>query len=288
MAKRKINAKMLLLAGEDAHLQTKSKVSHANIDGESFVAIDVEKIKNNPMQPRMHIDKEELDDLMRSIKLHGLIQPISVIQVNDEKYILKAGQRRWLAHKALGLKSINAIVQEEKSLTTIESNKALFEIAVMENTHRENLNPLELALSLRQAIDKNLYKNREELAQALSKSKSYITKIMKVLSLEDTIIEDLRKNKSTNDIEALYEIQRIKDKKHQINIYFDFISKKIDRKKLREINKTKVSHANILKDYQWTKNTKKMTLSLDISKLDNQKRESISREIESLLGKYFD
>jgi len=185
MAKRKINAAMILAAGEDAHLQTKEKVSHAKpIDGETFLELDVKHIENNPMQPRMHIEPEQLKDLARSIKLHGLIQPIAVIRVGEDKYILKAGQRRWLAHKELGFKTIKAIVQEETILPKKENEKALFEIAVMENTQRDSLNPLELALSLRQAMDKGLYKNLEELALALSKSKSYVSKVLKVLSLE--------------------------------------------------------------------------------------------------------
>ena len=72
-----------------------------------------------------------------------------------------------------------------------ERDKALFEIAVMENTQRNNLNPLELALSLRHAMDKKLYKNMDELANTLGKSKSYISKVLKVLALEDEIIEDI-------------------------------------------------------------------------------------------------
>jgi len=231
MAKRKINAAMILAAGEDAHLQTKEKVSHAKlIDGETFLELDVNHIENNPMQPRMYIEPEQLKDLARSIKLHGLIQPIAVIRVGEDKYILKAGQRRWLAHKELGLKTIKAIVQEETILPKKENEKALFEIAVMENTQRDSLNPLELALSLRQAMDKGLYKNLEELALALSKSKSYVSKVLKVLSLEDKIIKDLSQNKSINDIESLYEIQKIEDKKEQVSVYFDFVAKKLDRK----------------------------------------------------------
>ena len=243
MAKRKINAAMILAAGEDAHLQTKEKVSHAKpIDGESFIELDVGSISNNPMQPRLHIDQDELDELARSIKLHGLIQPIAVIKVGEGEYILKAGQRRWMAHKQLGLKKIKAIVQEETILPKKESEKALFEIAVLENTQRDNLNPLELALALRNAMDKKLYKNLDELSDALGKSKSYISKVMKVLQLDDEIIKDLAKNRTTNDIETLYEIQKISDKKEQVGVYRDFVEKKLDRKAIREINK-KVSHA---------------------------------------------
>ncbi|HHD80507.1 MAG TPA: ParB/RepB/Spo0J family partition protein [Campylobacterales bacterium] len=285
MAKRKINAAMILAAGEDAHLQTNEKVSHAKpIDGETFLELNVEDIKNNPMQPRLHIDEEELKGLARSIKLHGLIQPIAVIKVGQSDYILKAGQRRWLAHKQLGLPTIKAIVQEETILPKKESDKALFEIAVLENTQRDNLNPLELALSLRQAMDKKLYTNMEELSQALGKSKSYVSKVMKVLSLEDEIIKDLSKNKSTNDIEALYEIQKIKDVKEQSRVYFDFIVKKLDRKALRELNKKEVSHAKV--PYKIENRAKKVKVEFDVSILKDSDIKKINEEIEEVLKKY--
>jgi ParB family chromosome partitioning protein len=285
MAKRKINAAMILAAGEDAHLQTNEKVSHAKpIDGETFLELNVEDIKNNPMQPRLHVDEEELKELARSIKLHGLIQPIAVIKVGQSEYILKAGQRRWLAHKQLGLPTIKAIVQEETILPKKESDKALFEIAVLENTQRDNLNPLELALSLRQAMDKKLYTNMEELSQALGKSKSYVSKIMKVLSLEDEIIKDLSKNKSTNDIEALYEIQKIKDVKEQVRVYFEFITKKLDRKALRELNKKEVSHAKV--PYKIENRAKKVKVEFDVTTLKDSDIKKINEEIEEVLKKY--
>ena len=289
MAKRKINAAMILAAGEDAHLQTKEKVSHAkSIDGETFLQLDVESIKNNPMQPRLHIDESELKDLTRSIKLHGLIQPIAVIKVGDDEYILKAGQRRWLAHKDLGLKKIKAIVQEETILPKKESDKALFEIAIMENTHRDNLNPLELALSLRQAMDKKLYKNLEELSVALSKSKSYVSKVLKVLALAEEIIDDLSKNKSTNDIESLYEIQKIKDIKEQVRVYFDFIAKRIDRKGLRELNKTKNKVAHAKQPFSFTNRAKTVKLEFDTSKLTDKEIKDIQVELHAVIDRYFD
>ena len=276
---------MILAAGEDAHLQTKEKVSQAKlIDGEQFLELNIEDIKNNPMQPRIHINETELKDLARSIKLHGLIQPIAVIKVGENEYILKAGQRRWLAHKELGLKTIKAIVQEETILPHKESEKALFEIAVMENTHRDNLNPLELALSLRQAMDKKLYKNLEELALALSKSKSYVSKVLKVLSLEDEIIKDLSNNKSTNDIESLYEIQKIKDAKKQISVYFDFVGKKLDRKALREMNKVKVSHAKSKTVFE--NRGKMLKLQIDMTELTVQEMKMLEAEMKTLLKKY--
>jgi len=286
MAKRKINAAMILAAGEDAHLQTNDKLSHSkSIDGESFVQLNVDEIINNPMQPRLHIAEEELKELIRSIKLHGLIQPIAVIKAGKQ-YILKAGQRRWLAHKELGLKTIKAIVQEETILPQNENEKALFEIAVIENTQRDNLNPLELALSLRQAMDKKLYKNLEELSLALGKSKSYISKVLKILSLEDEIINDLTKNKSTNDIESLYEIQKIKNPKEQIETYFDFVNKKIDRKDLRLKNKQKVAHAK-KEPYKIETKAKKVKIEFDISSFSENTISEVNNKIEEILQEYF-
>jgi len=284
MAKRKLNASMMLKAGENAHLQTSSKVSQEKLLEDEFLEIDVDKIENNPMQPRLHIASQELDELARSIVLHGLIQPIALIEVSKERYILKAGQRRWMAHKQLGMKTIKAIVKKEEFSKQEMNDKILFEIAVIENTQRDNLNPLELALSLRQAMDKKLYSNLEELSLALGKSKSYVSKVLKVLLLEDEIIQHLSMNKPTNDIEALYEIQKIKESKKQIETYFDFVHKKINRQDIRAMNKPKVSQEKLR--YEFSYKSKRSTLDFDSSKFSKETVEKIQRELEEVLNRY--
>jgi ParB family chromosome partitioning protein len=275
---------MMLKAGKNAHLQTHSKVSQEKLLQEKFLEIDVEKIENNPMQPRLHIATEALEELSRSIVLHGLIQPIAVIEVGKDKYILKAGQRRWMAHKLLGKKTIKAIVKKEKFAKQEMNDKALFEIAVMENTQRDNLNPLELALSLRQAMDKKLYANLESLSLALGKSKSYVSKVLKVLLLEDEIIQDLSKHKRTNDIEALYEIQKIKESKKQIETYFDFVHKKLNRQDVRNISKAKVSQEKL--SYEFSYNPKRSKLEFDSSRFTRERVEKIQGELEEVLKRY--
>jgi len=285
LAKRKINAAMILAAGDDAHLQTNDNVSQAKLlDGEAFLDLNINDIENNPMQPRIHILEDELDELARSIKLHGLIQPIAVIKIGKDNFILKAGQRRLLAHKKLGLKKIKAIVEDRKILINKIDEKALFEIAIMENTHRERLDPLEFALSLQQAMDKKLYKNLDELSTVLSKSKSYISKAMKVLRLNDEIIQDLAKNKSTNDVESLYEIQKIEKKEKQLSVYFDFINKKIDRADIRQMNKKKVSQAKL--PYSIKSNSKSIKLDIDVREFTDREKASFNKELERLLKKY--
>ena len=285
MAKRKINAAKLMAAGEDAHLQTQEyeEVSHAKlIDGEEFLEISVDSIENNPMQPRIVIDKEELQLLADSISAHGLIHPISVMKTTDGKYILKAGQRRWLAHKLLNKKSVKAIV--ESVLSNNISDRHLFEIAIAENMQRDNLDPLEFALSLQHAMSKKLYTSMEELGSKLNKSKSYVSKALKVLILDKEILEDLEKNKSTSDIELLYEIQKIADKKQQIKVYFDYLNGDITRAGVRELNKKKVSHAKLKYEIKATK--KKIVFNADLVDVDDATKVLIQEELQAIIDKY--
>jgi len=285
MAKRKINAAKLMAAGEDAHLQTQEfeEVSHAKlIDGEEFLEINVDSIANNPMQPRIAIDQEELQLLADSISAHGLIHPISVMKTRDGEYILKAGQRRWLAHKLLKKKNIKAIV--ESVISGNISDRHLFEIAIAENMQRDNLDPLEFALSLQHAMSKKLYTSMEELGSKLNKSKSYISKALKVLTLNQEILDDLEKNKSTSDIELLYEIQKIADVKQQVNVYFDYLNGNITRMGVRALNKKKVSHAKLKYEIKATK--KKIIFNADLEDVDEDTRVAIQEELQVIIDKY--
>jgi len=264
-----------------------TEVSHAKvIQSESFEEINVDEIINNPLQPRLHIDEKDLSDLAKSIASHGLIQPISVTK-KDTKYILQAGQRRWLAHEKLGLKTIKAIVHEESTLVQPENEKSLFEIAIIENTQRENLDPLEFAMSLKNVMDKKLYKNKRELSSAVGKSASYIGKILNMLALDDKIIKDLSTNKSTNDVESLYEIQKITDKKEQVNVYFDFVKNKIDRKGLRELSRSKKNLPHIDRRYKFSNRAKVVKLEYDTSKLTDEQIQDINADLNEVLKKYF-
>jgi len=263
------------------------EVSHAKaIESEVFAEINVDEINNNPLQPRLHIDEKDLGDLTKSIEAHGLIQPISVIK-KDTKYILQAGQRRWLAHKKLGLKTIKAIVHIESTLTQTENEKSLFEVAIIENTQRENLDPLELALSFHLALDKKFYKNREELSVMVGKSPSFVGKVLKVLELDDKIIKDLKSNKSINDVESLYEIQKITDKKEQVKVYFDFIAKKINRKGLRESRRLKKDRIDPKVGYRYTGRAKKVGVEFDTTGLTDAEISTIKNELDEVLKRYF-
>ncbi len=264
-----------------------NKISHAIVfDSESLAEIDVDKIRNNPLQPRLHVDDKSLDELAKSIQRQGLIQPISVIK-KDDHYVLQAGQRRWLAHKKMGLKKIKAIISKESTLTKNEDEKSLFEIAISENIQREDLDPLELAISLQNVLDKKLYKNREMLSKVIGKSASYVGKVLKILALDSEIIEDLKMNKSVNDIESLYEIQKISDKKEQKRVYDDFVTKKIDREGLRELSRSKKDTKEKKVPYSFENRAKNVKFQYDTSTLTDEEIRNINKELVEVLDKYF-
>jgi hypothetical protein len=125
----------------------------------------------------------------------------------------------------------------------------------------------------------------EELALALGKSKSHISKVLKVLSLQEKIIHDLAKNKSTNDIESLYEIQKIKDAQEQVDVYFDFVAKKLDRKALRERNK--VANPKPKTPYAFSRKAHATRLELDLRSLDMEARQKLHSELEAVIQKYY-
>jgi len=264
-----------------------TKLSHAkSARAETLAEIDVDAIINNPQQPRfLNLEDKDLKDLASSIEQQGLIQPITVI-TKDDKYILQAGQRRWLAHKLLGRKTIQAIVHQGSTFGKNKNEKDLFEVAIIENIQRKNLVPLELSMSMQQALDKKLYKNKEELSAALGKSSSYIGKVLKILALDNTILTDLKMNKSINDVESLYELQKIKDPRKQISTYFDFLHKKIDRNGIRELTKSKKDVSNKKGLYKFTGRAKVLKLELDTTSLTDKKIQEMKHELEEVLKKY--
>ncbi len=148
--------------------------------------IPVEKIKINPYQPRKNFNEEAINELAASIKKHGLMQPVIVIEENDE-FILVAGERRLRAVKSLGQKEIKAIISD------ISLNE-LREYALIENIQREDLNPIEIAASLQALIEEHGY-THEILAKNIGKSRSYITNILRLLNLPDFVKEKVAQNK---------------------------------------------------------------------------------------------
>lgn len=148
--------------------------------------ISIDKIYTNPNQPRKNFDKESLNELAESIKLHGLIQPIIVNQM-DNGYMIIAGERRFRACKICGLKEIDAIVKQY-------SNKLVAEIAIIENLQREDLNPVEVAKGIKQLMEEYGL-TQEKVSERLGKSRSAIANSLRILSLYPEVLDLIEKGK---------------------------------------------------------------------------------------------
>ena len=141
--------------------------------------IDISKISPNKQQPRKNFNEKEMQELSNSIKNQGLIQPIVVREVDNNVYEIIAGERRWRACQLAGLHSVNCVV-----MGVAEEN--VYEIALIENIQRENLNVVEEAKAYKNLIKLNNLKN-EELAKKLGKSSSHISNLIRILELDDEI-----------------------------------------------------------------------------------------------------
>ena len=149
-----------------------------NIKEKSSILIDINLIKSNEGQPRKSFDDEKILELAESIKSNGIIQPLILKKVDDE-YIIVAGERRWRAAKAIGLKEVPAIVM---NLT----EKQVLEISLIENIQREDLNSIEEALAYKKLIsDFNL--TQEELSKRIGKSRVTITNTLRLLNLSEDV-----------------------------------------------------------------------------------------------------
>lgn len=142
------------------------------------VVLKTSQIEPNKDQPRKSFDNEKIDELAASIKQYGIIQPI-IVSKKDDYYQIIAGERRWRAAKKAGLKEVPVVIKEY-------TEREIAEISLIENIQREDLNPIEEALSYKQLIDD--YKlTQEELSQRVSKSRTVITNAMRLLKLDKEV-----------------------------------------------------------------------------------------------------
>lgn len=171
-------AKKALGRGLSAIIDDVENAYRQDIDDSSELIreIDVDLISPNPYQPRTYFSEDALNELSESIKKHGLLQPIIVIK-KDNNFVLLAGERRLRATKIAGFKTIKAIIAD------IES-KNLRELALIENIQREDLNPIELAISYKELIEEYEI-TQEGLSEIIHKSRTQITNTIRLLSLSD-------------------------------------------------------------------------------------------------------
>ena len=149
--------------------------------------IDVSSIKANPNQPRKIFDEEKLRELSESIKEHGLLQPVVVIQNDEGGYTLIAGERRLRAHKLANFDKIKAVIIDADELK-------LRELALIENIQRDDLNVIELAYCYAQLLNEHSI-THEELSKKVSKSRTSITNTLRLLQLNSYVQQCLATDK---------------------------------------------------------------------------------------------
>lgn len=155
--------------------------------GKEIVEISVDSIFPNPRQPREQFNHQELEELIESIKEHGILQPLLVSEIGGGKFELIAGERRWRAAKILGLKTVPAIVRQ------VKDNEKL-ELALIENLQRQNLNPVEEAKAYKY-LNEESGLTHEEISKRLGKSRPQITNTLRLLELAPEIQRAIVNNK---------------------------------------------------------------------------------------------
>ena len=142
----------------------------------------IDEISPNRLQPRNYFDDKKLNELMNSIKEHGVLQPV-VVQKVDSGFELIVGERRWRASKKLGLKKIPAVIREVNDTQSLE-------IAIIENIHRQDLNPIEEAEAYAR-LSNEFALTQEMVAEKVGKSRAAVANILRLLKLSRNIKEDL-------------------------------------------------------------------------------------------------
>ncbi|MBM3403848.1 MAG: ParB/RepB/Spo0J family partition protein [Bacteroidetes bacterium] len=204
-------------------------ITSRDISGD-FVAgavanIPLDKIEPNPFQPREGFDMEPLKELAQSIISQGIIQPLTVRKLGYDKYQIIAGERRFKAAKIAGLASVPCFIR-------VANDEEMLEMALIENIHRENLNPLDIAISLQRLIDEcNL--RHEEVSEKIGKERSTVTNYLRLLKLPAEIQAAIRDQKITmGHARALINIE---DATSQLGLLDTIFRKKLSVRQVEEL-----------------------------------------------------
>ena len=190
------------------------------------VLLKTSMIEPNKDQPRKTFDEEKIAELAESIKQYGIIQPI-IVSKKDDYYQIIAGERRWRAAKKAGIKEVPVVVKDY-------SDREIAEISLIENIQREDLNPIEEALSYKQLIEE-YHLTQEELAQRVSKSRTVITNAMRLLKLH----KDVQKMLVNGDISAGHAraLLALEDPKQQLQIAKEIKEKNLSVRETEDLIK---------------------------------------------------
>jgi ParB family chromosome partitioning protein len=189
--------------------------------------IPLEDISPNAKQPRQDFDAKALEELAQSIRLHDIIQPLTVTKLPSGKYKLIAGERRWRAAKLAGLKDVPVYLR-------VVDDKQILELGLLENLQRENLNAIEIGLSYQRLIDE-CSMNQEEVATRMGMDRSTVSNYIRMLKLPPDIVVAVRNGSlSMGHARALINAGEV-DK--QLYVYNTILSKKLSVRQTEDLVK---------------------------------------------------
>ena len=216
-----------LLQGIDSDLKTGAGALKPavveNVTGINRIPID--QVEPNPKQPRRDFDEQALKELADSIKLHDIIQPITVSKLPSGKYRLVSGERRWRAAKLAGLKDIPAYLRQA-------NDTELLELALLENLQREDLNAMEIALSYKRMMEELDY-TQEQVAERMGKDRSTVANFIRLLKLPPDIQLAVRNGQlSMGHARALVNVDTVDQ---QLYIYKEIKNKGLSVRQTEEL-----------------------------------------------------
>lgn len=189
--------------------------------------IEISKLEVGIQQPRSHFDEKSLEELAESIRIHGLIQPITVREIADGKFEIISGERRFRASKLAGLTTIPTFIRD------VDDNRSL-QMALIENIQRENLNPIEIALSYQRMIQECDLK-QDDLGKRVGKSRSSVTNYLRLLNLPSDIQSGLVLGVIT--MGQAKPLISIEDKNLQIDIYQRILEQGLSAREIEALAK---------------------------------------------------
>lgn len=211
-------------AGVDDISNQIGKATHKSVAG-TIANIPIEAIEPNPYQPRTRFDSDALQELSNSIREQGIIQPITVRSIGNDKFQIISGERRLKASVKAGLDEIPAYIRNA-------STEAVLEMALVENIQRKDLNSIEIALSFQRLIDECNY-TQEELSERVGKNRTTVTNYVRLLKLPANIQMGLQDGKITmGHARAIINVPTID---MQLTIYKDIIDQDLSVRETEEI-----------------------------------------------------
>lgn len=176
-SKRRLGRGLAALIGEMDQLPAADVASATTVNPDRLVPIEF--VGRNPRNPRRYFDESELQDLASSIRQHGIVQPVVVRTIADNRFEIIAGERRWRAAQLAGLIDIPVIIRDVDDRTALE-------IAIVENVQRSDLNPLEEAMGYELLIADHGY-TQNDLGEIIGKSRSHVANSLRLLKLPDPV-----------------------------------------------------------------------------------------------------